>query len=68
VLIHAGRGIPTLGRDALALARRFPSAPLILAHAAICGLNCIWREVVHVPNLFFDASWWHSTDLAALFE
>lgn len=67
VLIHAGRGIPTLGRDALELARRYPSARLILAHAAICDLNWIWREADKHPNLFFDTSWWHSTDLAALF-
>jgi hypothetical protein len=66
-LIHAGRGIPTIGRDALALARRFPSAPLILAHGAICDLNWIWREAQDQPNLFFDTAWWHSTDLAALF-
>ena len=67
VLIHAGRGIPTIGRDALTLARRFPSASLILAHGAICDLNWIWREAQHRPNLFFDTAWWHSTDLAALF-
>jgi predicted TIM-barrel fold metal-dependent hydrolase len=67
VLIHAGRGIATIGRDALALARRFPSAPLILAHGAICDLNWIWREAQDQPNLFFDTAWWHSTDLAALF-
>jgi predicted TIM-barrel fold metal-dependent hydrolase len=67
VLIHAGRGIPTIGRDALALAERFPSAALILAHGAICDLNWIWREAQHRPNLFFDTAWWHSTDLAALF-
>ena len=67
VLIHAGRGIPTIGRDALTLAERFPSAPLILAHGAICDLNWIWREARHRPNLFFDTAWWHSTDLAALF-
>ena len=67
VLIHAGRGIPTIGRDALMLAKRFPSARLILAHGAICDLNWIWREAQHQPNLFFDTAWWHSTDLAALF-
>jgi uncharacterized protein len=67
VLIHAGRGIPTIGRDALTLAKRFPSARLILAHGAICDLNWIWREARDQPNLFFDTAWWHSTDLAALF-
>lgn len=67
VLIHAGRGIPTIGRDALSLAERFPSAAVILAHGAICDLNWIWREAGQRPNLFFDTAWWHSTDLAALF-
>ena len=38
VIVHAGRGIPSLGRDALKLARAYPRAPLILAHAAIADL------------------------------
>ena len=67
VLIHAGRGIPTLGRDAVALARRFPGSRVILAHAAICDLNWIWREARELQNLFFDTSWWNPIDLAALF-
>jgi uncharacterized protein len=67
VLVHAGRGIPTLARDAVALAGRFPDAPIILAHAAICDLSWIWRVVPEHPNLFIDTAWWHPDDLAALF-
>ena len=67
VLIHAGRGIPTLGRDAVSLARRYPGSRVILAHAAICDLSWIWREARELPNLFFDTSWWHPIDLATLF-
>lgn len=67
VLIHAGRGIPTLGRDAVALAGRYPDARIILAHAAISDLNWIWREALDHRNLFFDTAWWHPSDLAALF-
>lgn len=67
VLIHAGRGIPTLGRDAVELARRFPEARVVLAHAAICDLSWIWREAGRLPNLFFDTSWWNPIDLATLF-
>jgi predicted TIM-barrel fold metal-dependent hydrolase len=67
VLIHAGRGIPTLGRDAVALAGRYPDAGIILAHAAISDLNWIWREAPDHPNLYFDTAWWHPSDLAALF-
>jgi hypothetical protein len=67
VLVHAGRGIPTLARDAVALAGRFPDARIILAHAAICDLNWIWRVAPDHTNLFIDTAWWHPDDLAALF-
>jgi len=67
VLVHAGRGIPTLARDAVALAGRFPDARIILAHAAICDLSWIWRVAPDHPNLFIDTAWWHPDDLAALF-
>ena len=67
VLIHAGRGIPALGRDAVDLCERFPGARLILAHAAVCDLAWIWREAASHPNLFFDTAWWNATDLLALF-
>jgi predicted TIM-barrel fold metal-dependent hydrolase len=67
VLVHAGRGIPTLARDAVALAGRFPEARIILAHGAICDLSWIWRVVPDHPNLFIDTAWWHPDDLAALF-
>ena len=67
VLIHAGRGIPALGRDAVELCERFPDARLILAHAAVCDLAWIWRAAESHPNLFFDTAWWNATDLLALF-
>jgi len=66
VLIHAGRGIPTLGRDAVTLAGRYRDARIVLAHGAICDLNWLWREIPRHPNLFIDTSWWNPTDLAAL--
>ncbi|MGI8414043.1 MAG: amidohydrolase family protein [Solirubrobacteraceae bacterium] len=68
VLIHAGRGIPALGRHALALAQEFPHAPLILAHAGICDLSWIWRVAPDHPNLLFDTAWWLPADLLALFS
>jgi hypothetical protein len=67
VLIHAGRGIPALGRDAVELCERFPGARLILAHAAVCDLGWIWREAASHPNLFFDTAWWSPIDLLTLF-
>lgn len=67
VVIHAGRGIPTLGRDAVGLAQRYPDARIVLAHAAICDLNWLWREIPRHPNLFIDTSWWNPADVAAMF-
>lgn len=67
VLVHAGRGIPALGRDALELAERFPSMPLILAHAGVSDLSWLWRHVPDRPNLHFDTAWWSPADLLALF-
>ena len=67
VIVHAGRGIPSLGRDALDLARAYPRAPLILAHAAIADLAWIWHEAAGQRNLFFDTAWWNMADQLALF-
>jgi predicted TIM-barrel fold metal-dependent hydrolase len=68
VLIHAGRGIPALGRDTLELARRHPRAQLILAHAAVSDLAWLWRLMPEHPNLLIDTSWWNPADLIALFS
>ena len=68
ILTHAGRGIPALGRDALALTERFPDLPIVLAHAGVSDLSWIWREARAHPNLFFDTSWWSVADLLALFS
>ena len=67
LVIHAGRGIPTLARDAVDLATRYPEARIVLAHAAICDLNWLWRVIPRHPNLLIDTAWWHPVDLAALF-
>lgn len=67
ILIHAGRGIPALGAHALAFAREFPDASIILAHAAVSDLSWIWRELPDYPNVFIDTSWWNAADLLALF-
>jgi hypothetical protein len=67
IICHAGRGIPALGRHAVALCDRFPGARLILAHAGICDLAWIWREAPEHPNLLFDTAWWSASDLLALF-
>lgn len=67
ILIHAGRGIPALGLHAVELAREFPDARLILAHAGICDLSWIWRVAPDYPNLLFDTAWWMPADLVSLF-
>jgi hypothetical protein len=67
VIVHAGRGIPSLGHDALRLARAYPRVPLILAHAAIADLGWIWRDAAGLKNLFFDTAWWNTADQLALF-
>jgi hypothetical protein len=67
IIVHAGRGIPSLGHDAIELARAYPRVPLILAHAAIADLSWIWREAPGQRNLFFDTAWWNTADQLALF-
>ena len=68
VLVHAGRGIPALGRHAVALCERHPGLRLILAHAGISDLAWIWRSAQQLPNLFFDTSWWSTSDLFCLWS
>ncbi len=67
VLTHAGRGIPALGRDALALSERHPGLSIVLAHAGVSDLSWIWREASAHPNVLFDTAWWSVSDLLALF-
>jgi hypothetical protein len=67
VLVHAGRGIPALGRHAVQLCDRHPGVRIILAHAGICDLSWIWAAAGELPNLFFDTAWWSPADELALF-
>jgi predicted TIM-barrel fold metal-dependent hydrolase len=67
ILIHAGRGIPALGRHTVELAGEFPDARFILAHAGITDLAWIWRVAPDLPNLLFDTAWFMGADLRALY-
>lgn len=67
VLFHAGRGIPDLGESIVRLAREHPGARLILAHAGISDLGLLAPHVGALPNILFDTSWWHISDLLTLF-
>jgi hypothetical protein len=66
VLVHAGRGIPALGRHLLAQLERHPGARVILAHAGISDLGWLARAAAGHPGLFFDTAWWSPADLLAL--
>ena len=68
VLVHAGRGIPALGRHAVEICGRHPDLRLILAHAAISDLAWIWRAVEDHPNLYLDSAWWSASDLLAMWS
>jgi predicted TIM-barrel fold metal-dependent hydrolase len=68
VLVHAGRGIPALGRHTLEYSEQFPDARIILAHAAVSDLSWIWRHMPDHPNVFIDTSWWVPVDLTFLFS
>lgn len=67
LLVHAGRGVPSLGEDALALVSRFGGLRLILAHAGLSDLSWLGPTSRDFPGLLFDTSWWDITDLLALF-
>src|SRR5919197_321502 len=67
VLFHAGRGIPHLGEAVVDLARRYPGARLILAHAGISDLGWIARDAAELENLFFDTAWWLVADHLQLY-
>jgi predicted TIM-barrel fold metal-dependent hydrolase len=67
IMIHAGRGIPALGRHAYELTGRHPDARLILAHAGVSDLAWLWRHADERPNLLYDTSWWTVADFMALF-
>jgi predicted TIM-barrel fold metal-dependent hydrolase len=68
VLFHAGRGIPHLGEAVVELARGYPGARLILAHAGISDLGWIAGEAAALPNLFFDTAWWNVSDQLQLYS
>ena len=68
MLFHAGRGIPHLGEAVVDLARRYPGARLILAHAGISDLGWIADEAAALQNLFFDTAWWNVADQLQLYS
>jgi len=68
IIVHAGRGIPALGRHAYDATGRYPDLRLILAHAGVSDLAWLWRHADERPNLLYDTSWWTAADFFALFS
>jgi predicted TIM-barrel fold metal-dependent hydrolase len=67
VLMHAGRGIEALGTNTIRYSEEFRDAQLILAHCAISDLAWLVRELPAHPNVYIDTSWWHPSDILAVF-
>ncbi|MEE9184181.1 MAG: amidohydrolase family protein [Acidimicrobiia bacterium] len=67
ILVHAGRGTPSLGKDAADLCDTVDNLRIVLAHAAISDLSWLGPTVAEHPGLYFDTAWWDVTDLLALF-
>jgi hypothetical protein len=67
ILLHAGRGIPSLGPDVVDLLDAHADLNVILAHAAISDLSWLAPVVDAYPGLFFDTAWWSTAALIRLF-
>jgi uncharacterized protein len=67
IIVHSDATDHGVGRTALEIAERHPSARLILAHGCLPDLGWLWHEVPSHPNLFFDTSWWSHSELSAMF-
>lgn len=66
ILVHAGRGIPALGRATIDLLQTHSGLNIVLAHCGISDLSSLGPVAAEVPGLFFDTSWWDVTDRLAL--
>ena len=63
VLIHAGRGIPALGRHSLELAERVLRRPPDPRPRRGLRPRLALARVPSHPNLLIDTSWWNPADL-----
>jgi uncharacterized protein len=66
ILIHAGRGMPSMAPLA-DLALRFPEVALVLAHAAIADQGMFATRLAEHPNVFYDTSCFSGLDVIELF-
>ncbi|MHB1469410.1 MAG: amidohydrolase family protein [Solirubrobacteraceae bacterium] len=67
ILIHAGRGMPPIARELIALALRHPGATLILAHGGICDQGTLATGLAEHPRALYDSSCFFPVDVAQLF-
>jgi uncharacterized protein len=66
ILIHAGRGMPTMTPLAN-LALRYPDVSLVLAHAAIADQAMFATRLADHPRVVYDTSCFSTQDLVELF-
>lgn len=67
ILIHAGRGMPTM--EPLAdLALQYPEVTLILAHAAIADQGLLASKLAGHPAILYDTSCFAGIDVIELFS
>ena len=66
ILIHAGRGMPSMAPLA-DLALRYPEVALVLAHAGIADQGMFATRLAEHPNVFYDTSCFSGLDVIELF-
>jgi hypothetical protein len=67
ILIHAGRGMPTMAPLA-DLALRHPEVTVILAHAAIADQGVLTARLADHPAILYDTSCFAALDVVELFS
>jgi predicted TIM-barrel fold metal-dependent hydrolase len=66
ILIHAGRGLPPIGKELAELALRHPEIVLILAHGAICDQGILTSMLAEHPGVLYDTSCFFALDVVEL--
>jgi predicted TIM-barrel fold metal-dependent hydrolase len=66
VLLHAGRGVDPYAGEIARLLRRYPDAPLVLAHCAMSDLHDVAERTQELPNMVLDTSLWNPLEVRVL--
>ena len=67
IMIHAGRGMPSIADGLANLALRHPDVALILAHGAICDQGILTSRLAGHPRVLYDTSCFFPIDVIELF-